>query len=178
MMWLMLEEQTPPNKLEQQKNQDKEKIFEQFRQERLKIIFEGITKLVKNEKLQRLVSGVVNMTVGSYFKLSVEAFNGKTVEGQKLTPYGRAMDAVIIASGLGSYLAMALGKPELAGVSYATSWATWLLMYGSDTLGTVLTAAAEKMTAEQQNVAKFFIAVSQLLQQSKNIYIESSDDTN
>lgn len=177
----MIPEKFPPtNELSKQ---EKDKVIEAFRQERLRLLTEYVKNLAANEKFKRLLSGVVNATVGSYIKLSIEAYRGETIEGkdlkgQKLTPYGRAMDIIIVASGLGSYIAIALGKPDFAVATYAASWTTWLLMYGADTIGPALDKAAEKAKANNLDFYPFLQGISDLLHKSKDVYIKRDDNPN
>ena len=171
---------TPP---ETHADQEKKEVIEKFRHERLKIIADFAHKLGQNEKFKRLISGAFNVTVGSYIKLPIEAYRGETIQGkdlkgQKLTPCGRVMNVIIAASGLGSYVAaIFFRRPDVAAALYSTSWVTLLLMYGADTLGTILDKAAKKSEERGLDFHEFLRACSSILSKSKSVFIEPDDES-
>jgi hypothetical protein len=120
----------------------------------------------------KFLSAAVNATVGSYIKLSAEAYKGKTVDNQNLTPLGRIIHAFIVASGLGGYVMGAAGRLDLAALSYGASWGAYALMYGPDLLAPALRAAATKLDGKHDSTAKILRSVSKIAEAPKKLFFK------
>jgi hypothetical protein len=108
--------------------------------------------------------------VGSYVKLSAEAYTGKTVDQQNLTPLGRIVHAFIVGTGLASYGLVAAGRPEIAAVAYGSSWAAYALMYGPEIIAPTLRAAAKGIEANHKTTASILRTVADVAEKPKKLF--------
>ena len=149
-----------PQKIPEQPSQEKETIIEKFRAERLRLWKTMALKMKEHPKMARVLSAAVNATAGAYIKLSAEAYTGKTVDQQQLTPLGRIVHAFIVTTGLASYGLFAAGRGELAAITYGSSWAAYALMYGPELISPALQTAADKMENKHPKTANILRLVA------------------
>lgn len=156
-------------------HQGKEKasVIETFRAERLKLWKSMSLKMKEHPKLTRVLSASVNATVGAYVKLTAEAYSGKTIDQQQLTPLGRIIHAFIVTTGLASYGLVAAGHPEIAAITYGSSWAAYALMYGPELISPTLQAAAEKMDQTHPKISNILRIVAKTSEMPKKLFFKS-----
>lgn len=152
---------------------EKESVIEKFRAERLKLWKAMMIKMKEHPNMARVLSASVNATVGAYVKLSAEAYSGKTIDQQQLTPLGRIIHAFIVTTGLASYGLVAAGHPEIAAITYGSSWAAYALMYGSEIISPTLQAAAEKMDKNHPNISNILRLVAKTSEKPKKLFFKS-----
>ena len=161
--------------LEQTVSPEKMAVIEKARNERLAIISESFGRLMSEldtvfQKIPKPIRAVgsiaVNFTFLASYKLSVEAWKGKTADGKELSSSDRVLRVIIAATdiiGKGLYF---YGKLEnnpdikLAGkISYGTSWPVWLYTTSKEIL-VALKSAGEYIS----NVPR----VQKLMEQVRN----------
>lgn len=147
-----------------------EETIETSQENRFVFWKEVVARLTANQDINRAVSAGVNATVGSYIKLSAEAVAGKTLDGQKLTPLGRLIDAFIVGTGLGGYVLAATGNLQAAGASYGLSWFGWGIMYGRDLLKPLLKKSRESLASSSSSQARLLGVIENTLSASKNLF--------
>lgn len=152
------------------KNKEKQSIIESFREKRLEMWKTMSEQMRKHPNVTRVLSAAVNATAGAYVKLSAEAYSGKTIDQQKLTPLGRIVHTFIVATGLASYGLVAAGQPQIAAITYGSSWAAYALMYGPEIINPTLNAAAEKLDAKHAKTANVLRMVAKVVEQPKKLF--------
>lgn len=154
------------------KNKEKQSIIESFREKRLEIWKTMSEQMRRHPDVSRVLSAAVNATAGAYVKLSAEAYSGKTIDQQKLTPLGRIVHTFIVATGLASYGLVAAGQPQIAAIAYGSSWAAYALMYGPEIINPTLNAAAEKLNAKHARTANVLRIVAKAVEQPKKLFFK------
>lgn len=150
-----------------------ETVIQSSQEKRLALWRTIAGKMKEHPDTSKFLSAAVNATIGSYIKLSAEAYKGKTIDDQKLTPLGRIVHAFIVATGLGGYALGISGRLDLAAISYGTSWGAYALMYGPDLLAPTLRAAALKLEAKHAKTAQLLTAVSKVVEAPKKLFFAS-----
>lgn len=170
----MAELSEQPVKQESHKNlkRERESVIESFREKRLAMWKAMSEQMVKHPNVTRVLSAAVNATVGAYVKLSAEAYSGKTIDQQKLTPLGRIVHTFIVATGLASYGLIAAGQPQIAAIAYGSSWAAYALMYGPEIINPTLNAAANKLDAKHVKTANVLRVVANAVEQPKKLFFK------
>lgn len=151
---------------------EKESIIERFQNERLKLWKKMAKRMKEHPRMAQVLSAAANATSGSYIKLTTEAWKGKTIDQQSLTPLGRLMHAFMVTTGLSSYALLAAGRPEIAAITYASSWAGYALMYGPELLSPTLRAAADKIQNEHTHTAHILRTVAATCESSKKLFFK------
>ncbi len=153
-------------------SKEREATITNFREKRLVMWKTVVDTMKKHPNVSRVLSAAVNATVGSYVKLSAEAYTGKTIDQQNLTPLGRIVHAFIVGTGLASYGLVAAGRPEIAAVAYGSSWAAYALMYGPEIIAPTLRAAAKGIEANHQTTATIFRNIASLTEKPKKLFFK------
>ena len=157
---------------EQKTVSQKETIIQSFQEKRL-VLWRGIAeKIKKHPDASKFLSAAVNATVGSYAKLGIEAYAGKTIDNQNLTPLGRIVHAFIITTGLGAYALGVSGRLDLAAISYGASWGAYGLMYGPDLLAPALRTAAGKLEGKHEKTAHLLTTLSKVVESPKKLFFK------
>lgn len=150
----------------------KETIIQSFQEKRL-TLWRGMAEKIKDHPdAAKFLSAAVNATVGSYAKLGVEAYTGKTIDNQHLTPLGRIIHTFIVASGLGAYALGISGRVDLAAISYGASWGAYGLMYGPDLLAPALRGAASKLEGKHAKTAHLLTTLSKIAESPKKLFFK------
>lgn len=148
------------------------KEIDTAQKDRLKLFKKVMTKWAKNEKLQRAATAVFNASIGSYITLSIEAIRGKTTIGnQELTPLGRIMNVVIVATGALSYPTVFSEQLRpVAGGLYGASWLAWLAMYGPDLAIPILQKAIENDKKPDSKISSSLQVILSWVEKSKDAW--------
>lgn len=153
-------------------SKEKETTIASFREKRL-VMWKSLVETMKQHpNISRVLSAAVNATVGSYVKLSAEAYTGKTIDQQNLTPLGRIVHAFIVGTGLASYGLIAAGRPEIAAITYGSSWAAYALMYGPEIIAPTLRAAAKGIETKHQTTANILQTVAAVVEKPKKLFFK------
>ena len=161
-----------PAPQEHKKVSQKETLIRSFQEKRL-ALWRGMSEKIKQHPdISKFLSAAVNATVGSYAKLGIEAYAGKTVDNQNLTPLGRIVHAFIIATGLGAYALGVSGRVDLAAISYGASWGAYGLMYGPDLLAPALRGAASKLEGKHTKTAHVLTTLSRIAESPKKLFFK------
>lgn len=163
-------EQPTPREPHPVPSKEAETTIAGFREKRLVMWKSMVDTMKKHPNVSRVLSAAVNATVGSYVKLSAEAYTGKTVDQQNLTPLGRIVHAFIVGTGLASYGLVAAGRPEIAAVAYGSSWAAYALMYGPEIIAPTLRAAAKGIEANHKTTASILRTVADVAEKPKKLF--------
>jgi len=153
-------------------SKEKQSVIEAHREKRLAMWKTMSEQMKKHPNITRVISAAVNATVGAYVKLSAEAYSGKTIDQQKLTPLGRIVHTFIVATGLASYGLVAAGHPQLAAITYGSSWAAYALMYGPEIINPTLNGAADKLGAKHEKTANVFRMIAKAVEQPKKLFFK------
>ena len=157
---------------EQKKVSQKETIIQSFQEKRL-ALWKGVSEKIKQHPdIAKFLSAAVNATAGSYIKLSAEAYAGKTIDNQNLTPLGRILHAFIVTTGLGAYALGVSGRLDLAAISYGASWGAYGLMYGPDLLAPALKNAAKKIEGKHAKTAHLLTTLSRVAESPKKLFFK------
>ena len=129
-------QEKPEENLTLENQEAKNEVKEKFREGRLDILKnkfstmkDAINKKVP-QSLQNLISTGLDKTIISGPKMAVEAYVGKTVSGEELTPTDRVLYGLIAGANMASYAltgyAASTGDTDYlktAGILYAGHWA-------------------------------------------------------
>ena len=163
-------EQSAPQ--EQKLVSQKETIIHSFQEKRL-ALWRGMSEKIKQHPdISKFLSAAINATAGSYIKLSAEAYAGKTIDNQNLTPLGRIIHTFIVATGLGAYALGVSGRLDLAAISYGASWGAYGLMYGPDLLAPALRNAAAKIEGKHAKTAHLLQSISKVVESPKKLFFK------
>ncbi len=161
-----------PAPQEQKAVSQKETIIQSFQEKRL-ALWRGMSEKIKQHPdIAKFLSAAVNATVGSYAKLSIEAYAGKTIDNQNLTPLGRIVHAFIVTTGLGAYALGVSGRVDLAAISYGASWGAYGLMYGPDLLAPALRNTASKIEGKHASTARVLTTLSKIVESPKKLFFK------
>ena len=150
----------------------KETIIQSFQEKRL-ALWKGVSEKIKQHPdIAKFLSAAVNATAGSYIKLSAEAYRGKTIDNQNLTPLGRIIHTFVVATGLGAYALGVSGRLDLAAISYGASWGAYGLMYGPDLLAPALRNAATKIEGKHAKTAHLLQSISNVVESPKKLFFK------